>query len=275
MTEKDKDGELLALAERTAVLAGEDLVRRYGHVRGLETKSSATDPVSDADRAAEQLIVDALLSARPNDGIVAEEGGARPTESGLTWVIDPLDGTVNYLYQLGGWGICIAAEDAEGTVCGVVHEPLTHRTFTAVRGRGAWLDGTPLHVNDPVPISEALLATGFAYLPERRARQAALVARMLPHVRDIRRLGSSALDVCFVAAGSIDAYLEEYTNHWDRAAAVLIASEAGAIVTTATPTGAEMGILVAGPNLHRELTDLLFAVGEHPPGAVAAIGVSQ
>jgi myo-inositol-1(or 4)-monophosphatase len=248
---------LLSLAERAARAAGEELLRRYGVVRGLETKSSDTDPVSDADRASERLLTSVLLGARPDDGILGEEGTSRPSRSGLTWVVDPLDGTVNYLYQVGSWSVSVAADDEQGTVVGVVHDPVAGRTFTAVRGAGAWLNGSPIRVNDPVEVGRALLATGFAYVPERRARQADLVAALLRHVRDIRRIGSAALDLCFVGAGMVDAYHEEHTNHWDVAAGGLVAREAGAVVTRATPTGGSEGVLAAGPALHADLVDLL------------------
>ena len=257
MQPANEAAELLALAETAAQAAGRELARRYGDVRGLGTKSTETDPVSDADRASEALLADLLLTGRPDDGLVGEEGTSRPSRNGLTWVVDPLDGTVNYLYQWGSWSVSVAADDAEGTVVGVVHDPLAGLTFTGIRGKGAWLNGRPLRVNEPVPVSRALLATGFAYLPARRARQADLVARLLRSVRDIRRSGSAALDLCFVAAGKVDAYLEEHTNHWDRAAGALIAREAGAVVTHATPTGGEAGALAAGPTLHAELAALI------------------
>lgn len=248
---------LLALAEESARAAGEELLRRYGVVRGLSTKSTETDPVSDADRASERLLATMLLATRPDDGILGEEGTSRQSRSGLTWVVDPLDGTVNYLYQLGSWAVSVAADDEQGTVVGVVHDPVAGRTFTGIRGVGAWLNDSPIRVNDPVDLPRALLATGFAYRPEQRARQADLVAALLRNVRDIRRIGAAALDLCFVAAGMVDAYLEEHTNHWDRAAGVLIAREAGAVVTDATPTGARQDVLAAGPALHRALAELL------------------
>lgn len=261
MTDPVMDGdqarELLALAENTAHAAGNELLRRAGNVQGLGTKSTATDPVSDADRAAETMITRMLLSERPSDGMLGEEGAQKDSQSGLTWIVDPLDGTVNYLYGLGSWAVSIAADDAEGTVIGVVLDPTTGRSFTAIRDVGAWLDGTPLHVNDPVPPAQALLATGFSYVRERRVAQAELIAELMDHVRDIRRIGSAALDLCTVAAGMVDAYLEEDANRWDWAAGTLIAREAGAVVTEVRPTGGRSGVLAAGPALHAELTALL------------------
>ena len=227
---------------------------RYGRVEGLDTKTTATDPVSDADRAAEALLVGMIARERPGDGLVGEEGAERASDTGLTWVIDPLDGTVNYLYQLGNFSVSIAAEDADGAVVGVVHNPASGSTFAAVRGAGAVGDGRRLRVNDPVPLARALLATGFGYAAEKRAVQGALVARLLPRIRDIRRMGSAALDLCAVAAGGLDAYFEEGVQRWDVAAGGLIAREAGAVVTaTQLPTGGPTGCLAAGPALHAEL----------------------
>ncbi len=245
---------LLELALRGARAAGAELMSRYGRVEGLDTKTTATDPVSDADRAAEALLVGMIARERPGDGLVGEEGTERASDTGLTWVIDPLDGTVNYLYQLGNFSVSIAAEDADGAVVGVVHNPASGSTFAAVRGAGAVGDGRRLRVNDPVPLARALLATGFGYAAEKRALQGALVARLLPRIRDIRRMGSAALDLCAVAAGGLDAYFEEGVQRWDVAAGSLIAREAGAVVTeTQLPTGGPTGCLAAGPALHAEL----------------------
>ena len=244
---------LLDLAQRAARAAGAELLRRYGRVEGLDTKSSATDPVSDADRASEVLIAGMIEGERPDDGVLGEEGASKPTVSGITWVIDPLDGTVNYLYEIDNWSVSIAAQDGAGSVIGAVYDPCRDRMFHAIRGGGSFRDGTRLAVNDPVPFDRALLATGFGYLPERRAAQSALIATLLPRIRDIRRLGSAALDLCAVAAGTVDAYLEEGVQVWDIAAGGLIAAEAGALVTPATPTGAAGGVLAAGPALHPPL----------------------
>lgn len=245
--------DLLDLAVRAARAAGDELLRRYGHVQGLSTKSSATDPVTDADRASERLLAELITGERPQDGLLGEEGSDRPSDSGLVWVVDPLDGTVNYLYQLGNWAVSVAVEDQDGAVAGVVHDPVLRRTFTATRGGGAWLADRRLQVNDPVPMSRALVGTGFGYLPERRAAQGALVARLLPQIRDIRRYGSAALDLCAVAAGYLDAYFEEGVQRWDVAAGGLVAREAGALMSPCTPTGVATGWLVAGSTLHPQL----------------------
>ncbi|SDO44016.1 myo-inositol-1(or 4)-monophosphatase [Nakamurella panacisegetis] len=248
---------LLDLAVRAARAAGAELLSRYGNVEGLDTKSSATDPVSDADRASEALIVQMLSAERPDDGLIGEEGASRASSSGVTWVIDPLDGTVNYLYELDNFSVSIAAEDAEGGLVGAVYDPVQKRMYTAVRGGGAFVDGRRLRVNEPVSLDRSLLATGFGYSPSRRALQGAIVARLLPQIRDIRRMGSAALNLCELAAGRLDAYWEEGVQHWDVAAGGLIATEAGALMTATRLTDATTGWLVAGPSLHAALTSAL------------------
>ena len=244
---------LLDLAMRGARAAGNELMSRYGHIQGLNSKTSATDPVSDADRAAEAILVDLITGERPDDGLLGEEGAARESTSGIRWVIDPLDGTVNYLYQLDNFSVSVAVEDGDGALVGVVYNPTNRRAYHAIRGAGAAVDGSPLRVNDPVPLNRALIATGFGYSAERRRTQGALIAELLPKVRDIRRIGSAALDLCTVAGGAVDGYFEEGVKHWDVAAGALIAKEAGAKYTEFTPTGAESGCLAAGPALFKEL----------------------
>jgi len=244
---------LLDLAMRGARAAGNELMNRYGNIQGLNSKTSATDPVSDADRAAEAILVDLITGERPDDGLLGEEGAARESTSGIRWVIDPLDGTVNYLYQLDNFSVSVAAEDGDGALVGVVYNPTNRRAYHAIRGAGAAVDGSPLRVNDPVPLDRALIATGFGYSAERRRTQGALIAELLPKVRDVRRIGSAALDLCTVASGAVDGYFEEGVKAWDVAAGALIATEAGAKYTEFTPTGAESGCLAAGPALFKEL----------------------
>jgi myo-inositol-1(or 4)-monophosphatase len=253
---------LLDLAIRGARAAGRELRNRYGKVEGLTTKSSATDPVTDADRCAESTLVKLISSERPDDGLLGEEGAERQSTTGIRWVIDPLDGTVNYLYELDNFAVSIAAEDENGALVGVVHNPVTNRTFHAVRGVGASVDGRPLRVNNPVPMNRALLATGFGYDPEMRRRQGVLIARLLPQVRDIRRIGSAALDLCAVASGAVDAYFEEGVQVWDVAAGGLIAQEAGAQATRTAPIAGQPGLLVAGPALFDELGQALARIRE-------------
>lgn len=256
---------LLGLARTAAEAAASQLLARADDVHAVETKSSATDPVSEADRAAEDLLVRTLLEARPDDGLLGEEGADRPARSGLRWVLDPLDGTVNYLYGLGGWGVSVACEaegeDGWSAVVGAVVDPVRGETFSARRGGGATLAASggerALRVNDPVALDAALVATGFAYRQEVRARQAAVAARVLPRVRDLRRIGSAALDLCAVAAGRVDAYYEDSTSRWDWAAAALVAREAGAVLTALPAPEGSSGWIAAGPALAGPLTALV------------------
>jgi myo-inositol-1(or 4)-monophosphatase len=256
-TDQLTDHDLAVLAEQAARAAGAVLLDRYGHITGLQSKTSSTDPVSDADRASEALLVATLTEVRPHDSILGEEGTDRIGSTGLRWVIDPLDGTVNYLYGLPGWSVSIAAEDGDGTVVGVVHDPLTEETYIGLRGAGATLNGVTLHANTGVPLDRALVATGFAYEREHRARQARTVSRILARVRDIRRLGSAALDLCSVAAGRVDAYFEDSIAPWDGAAGALIAREAGAEVTALSGGPGNTGLLAAAGDLHAALERLL------------------
>jgi len=247
-------GELAASA---AEAAGALLLAHARDVHLVEAKSSATDPVSEADRASEALLVRLLTRARPDDGLLGEEGADRASPSGYRWVLDPLDGTVNYLYGHVGWSVSVACEQRMGdgwqAVAGAVHDPVHGETFTAVRGGGARLGHRVLRVNDPVPLAAALVATGFGYGVDDRHRQAATVAALLPRVRDIRRVGSAALDLCAVAAGRVDAYGEDTPARWDWAAGALIAAEAGARVTVLGAPASDLGILASGPALHDEL----------------------
>ena len=191
------------------------------------SKSSATDMVTEFDRASERQIVDHLRRERPLDGILGEEGSTATGTSGVHWLIDPIDGTTNFLYDLPGWAVSVAALDADGPLAGAVYVPALDELFTATRGGGAQLNGRSIRCGTVTDASTALVATGFAYLAERRAGQGARVARLLPQVRDIRRFGAASVDLCYVAAGRLDAYFEEGLGPWDFAAGELIAREAG------------------------------------------------
>ncbi len=226
------------LAEQVARSAG-DLVRTAaaGRVRVEDTKSSPSDVVTSADRAAEALLRDLLGRARPDDGILGEEGTGAAGRSGLTWVLDPIDGTVNFVYGIRAYAVSVAV--VEGTpgragewspVAGCVHDAATGETWTAGRGLGAAVDGVPLRDAPPPALDGALVGTGFGYLSDRRRAQARVVADLLPRVRDIRRIGAASLDLCHVAAGRLDAYYERGLNVWDFAAAALVATESGAHV---------------------------------------------
>jgi len=260
-------GDLLDLAMAAATEAGRVLAADRpagpaGRPEVAGTKSSPTDVVTEMDRASEALIRKRLLAARPGDAILGEEGG----ESGagpVRWVVDPLDGTVNYLYGLADWSVSIAAELDGAVVAGVVAAPVHGEVFTAVLGRGAWLragDAGPvaLHCNTGVPLAQALVATGFGYAVSRRVVQGEVVGALLPQVRDIRRNGGAAIDLCSVAAGRVDAYYERGVNYWDYAAGGLVATEAGARLggLGGRPPGSSMTI-AAEPVLFGELCDVL------------------
>jgi myo-inositol-1(or 4)-monophosphatase len=225
----DSDTDLLALALETAREAGR-LVAGMRE-RGVEvagTKSSPIDVVTEADRACEDLIRERLLGARPADGFLGEEGDDVAGTSGFRWIVDPIDGTVNYLYGLPHYAVSIAVARGDEVVAGVVHSPVLGLEYAATLGAGATRNGVPVEVRPWPPLEQALIGTGFGYETEVRARQARAMARMLPRVRDIRRLGSCALDLCAVASGQLDGYVEEGPHLWDYAAGGLIAIEAGA-----------------------------------------------
>jgi myo-inositol-1(or 4)-monophosphatase len=228
----------------------------------VETKATATDMVSELDRASERLIVAGLLAERPDDGVIGEEGSERAGSSGLRWVIDPLDGTTNYLYGHPGWNVSIAAEDATGVVAGVVADGVHAEVFTATRGGGARRNGLPIVCSPRADLATALVGTGFGYDPERRRAQGAVMAGLLPRVRDIRRMGAAAIDLCSVACGRLDAYFERGLSWWDLAAGGLIAAEAGAVVTSLDGGPMVAGsVLAAGPHLAAPLRDVLCSLG--------------
>jgi myo-inositol-1(or 4)-monophosphatase len=246
------------LAERAARAAGDILLERFrAPARGVERKSSRTDLVSDADRDAEAALERMLLSERPEDGLLGEEGSGRASTSGRRWVVDPLDGTTNFLYGLPAWCVSVAVEDEEGALAGAVLDPVAGELFSAARGGGATLGGRPIEASAADALDTALVATGFGYDAERRRAQARVLTRVLPRVRDIRRAGAAALDLCWVACGRVDAYYERGLQPWDWAAGALIAREAGAGVRSldGEPSG-----LAAGPDaILGELVSLVSA----------------
>ncbi len=257
--------ELLDLAVGAGSAAAELLLGALHVTRAtVSTKSTSTDMVTEMDHASEALVRERLLGARPQDGFLGEEGGESAGTSGIRWVVDPLDGTTNYLYGFAGFNVAIAAEDEHGPLVGVVVDPLQGDVFTAVRGGGAKRTGAPVtcSAKGAGDLATALCATGFAYDPERRRRQAGVLAGVLPRVRDIRRMGAAAVDLCSVACGRVDAYWEKGLGPWDLAAGSLIAAEAGARVGG----DAELGFtLAAPPGLFGPLHDLLVEAGA--PGA--------
>jgi len=216
--------------------------------------------VSDADREAEHAIEDLLLAERPRDGLLAEEGARAESNTGRLWVVDPLDGTTNYLYGFPAWAVSIALEDENGGLVGVVFDPLRSELFTVIRGEGARLNGKPIQVNAISSLDTALIATGFGYQAQRRSEQAEVLLRVLPRVRDIRRAGAAALDMCWVGAGRVDGYFERGVNHWDRAAGALVAAEAGAEIIELG--AAPAGLVVAEPAVARELFELVRTAGD-------------
>lgn len=246
------------LAVRLAREAGALALSMREGIESESTKSSPTDVVTAADRAVEQLLADGIRSARPGDGLLGEEGASDEGTTGYRWVVDPVDGTVNYLYGLPQWAVSIGLEHDGRAVVGVVLDPSKDELFTAVRGQGAFLGGRRLKVTGCTELGQALVATGFGYDARRRAAQAAVLPRVLPRVRDLRRMGAGALDLCAVAAGRVDAYYEQGLSPWDLCAGQLVAEEAGALVTglRGRPAGPAM-VLAAGPGVHPALHDLL------------------
>jgi myo-inositol-1(or 4)-monophosphatase len=219
---------LLDLAERMARAAGELIRDGLANERTLDTKSSATDLVTEMDKAAEALLVAMIDAERAEDGIIGEEGASRPGTSGFTWVLDPIDGTTNYVYRHPFFSVSVGLECNGVGVVGAVYIPMLDEMFAASLGNGATLNGKPIHTSGLADISKALVGTGFAYSAKHRAIQGARVASLLPQIREIRRGGSAAIDLCFVACGRLDGYYEDGLNHWDESAGLVIASEAGA-----------------------------------------------
>jgi myo-inositol-1(or 4)-monophosphatase len=291
--------ELLVIAVGAALEAGQLLASKEGRVEVAATKSSPTDVVTEMDGRAEELIRARILVARPDDAILGEEGGQvdGAADAPARWVVDPLDGTVNYLYGLHDWAVSIAVEvdlavaggdvggEGDGEVgreivAGAVYVPMRGELFTAVRGEGAWLESTrgsgtsgtpgesaipdstferiPLRCRPGVPLDQALVATGFGYRAERRTVQGEVVAALLPRIRDIRRNGVASVDLCAVAAGRLDGYYERGLNYWDYAAGALIAAEAGAVVGDSRGGPPSTSMTVAaGPGLFGPLRDAL------------------
>jgi myo-inositol-1(or 4)-monophosphatase len=208
--------------------------------------------VSDADREAERVIRELLSAERPEDGLVGEEGSRIEGEHSRRWIVDPLDGTVNFLYGLRAWGVSIALEDEQGLAVGVVFNPVSGECFAAERGKGATMSGRPIRVTDCRSLDSAMIATGFSYESERRGEQAQLLVELLPRIRDLRRAGAAALDLAYVAAGRVDAYYERGLKRWDEAAGLLLVREAGGV--TADLDGEPHGVVAAGtPELLEEL----------------------
>jgi myo-inositol-1(or 4)-monophosphatase len=286
--------ELLQMATHLALREGALLLNRlhFGHLdaedpdeeknpeqataRGIESKSSPTDLVSDADRDAERGIREEIEMRRPEDGFLGEESGERAGSSGLRWVVDPLDGTVNYLFGIPQWCVSVAVQDRDGTLAGAIYDPVRKESFTALRGGEATLVAPPRRrIGWPPPheserhqetlsgsrcedLALAMLATGFAYDAGVRAAQARVLTELLPRVRDIRRFGSAALDLAWTAAGRFDAYFERSVKPWDIAAGALMCKAAGLeVVELPAQVDLPWGILVAPPALCAPLLELV------------------
>jgi myo-inositol-1(or 4)-monophosphatase len=260
------DAELLDVAVEAARDAAEELLKRFGDAGGVRAKSTPTDLVSDADVAAESAIRSVLARRRPGDAILGEEGG-ESGEGDLRWVVDPLDGTVNYLFGIPVFAVSVACEDASGTRAGVVLDPLRNECFSSTRSGPPSLNGSPLDgVERPSELSLAMVATGFSYDAGVRARQAEAVGRVLPRARDIRRAGSAALDLCWCACGRYDAFYERGLHDWDVTAGLLIASGAGLEVRELAATdGQPEGVLVAPEGFVDELVGLVTDDGSVRP----------
>ncbi|WP_432559986.1 inositol monophosphatase family protein [Granulicoccus sp. GXG6511] len=262
--------ELQDLAVRVATAAGERAATwRTQGVEVSALKSSPTDVVTEADEATETFLREQLLDARPDDGILGEEGDGLASRSGLTWVVDPIDGTVNYLYDIPAWAVSVAVVEGDPepgrwrTVAGCVVNPVLGEVYAGFAGGGATLNGRRLTASGRTDLGRALVATGFGYAATRRREQAEVLLRMITRVRDIRRMGAASLDLCGVAAGRLDAYWERGLQPWDHAAGALIAREAGATVGGLAPGSRETEefTLAAAPGISGALRAALVDAG--------------
>lgn len=253
--------ELMSLARAVAQSAGALLRDERPRELEVSAKSSPTDVVTQMDRAAEEHLIARILDARPDDGILGEEGGSRAGASSVRWIVDPLDGTTNYLYGIPLWSVSVGVEVDGEIVAGAVCAPELGTTYLARRGGGAWEESrrglAPLRASLATDLSQALLSTGFGYDSEQRRRQAESLVSVAPRVRDVRRLGSAAIDLCWVAAGLTDAYVESRLNPWDVAAGALIAREAGAVVIGDEDPVHAPFVLASAPGIADELVSLL------------------
>lgn len=257
----DLPRELAGLARRAALSAGALLRDERPAVLQVSAKSSPTDVVTQMDRAAEEHLASLLLSERPTDGILGEEGGERPGTSGVRWVVDPLDGTTNYLYGIPLWSVSVGAEMDGVVVAGAVCAPELGLTYVAHRGGGATEESRhgvrALQASATADLGQALLSTGFGYDSDQRRRQAEALVAVAPRVRDVRRLGSAAIDLCWVAAGLTDAYVEMRLHPWDVAAGALIARESGAVVVGDDDPVLAPYVLASAPGIADEMMRLL------------------
>lgn len=265
------------LAEQLAVRAGAFLLEGLRDPRvAVETKSSGTDMVSEMDKGAETLLVEGIVARFPDDGILGEEGTDRVGPSGWRWVIDPLDGTTNYLYGHPFWSVSVGVEYGGMPVVGIVDVPALRETFCAALGMGATCNGEPIRASDVTENAMALVATGFGYSAQRRNWQGRIVAALAPQVRDFRRGGSAAIDLAFLACGRVDAYFERGLNPWDVSAGTVLVREAGAVITDLAGTGEPTAefMVAAGTSLHPAMQRLLANVIGALPGEDGSDSVS-
>lgn len=251
MIDKTLTAQLRTIAADVAYSVGEQIPDRRRSGFTWETKSTDTDVVTEIDTWAEKLIIESISSLRPDDGFLGEEGADDAGTTGVRWVIDPVDGTTNLLYDLPGYSVSIGVEFEGTAIAGAVYDPIRSELYSAATGAGATLNDEPISVSDKSELSSALVATGFGYDPDRRRVQAETLVTVLPAVRDIRRFGGAALDLCAVAAGRVDAYFEIGIQPWDACAGSVIAAEAGAYVDVAELT------IVAAPGISNALIELL------------------
>jgi myo-inositol-1(or 4)-monophosphatase len=256
MTPASSPFELRDFAGEIARGAGEILRTFAQHARTtIDTKSSSVDLVTDADRASETFLVDAIRNRRPDDGILGEEGTNDLSKTGITWIIDPLDGTTNFVYSIPMYSVSVGVTMDGAPIAGAVYNPILDELYSASTGGGAFLNGIRLRSNTVRQLETALVATGFSYESATRGRQGEITAQLIPHIRDIRRAGSAALDLCNVASGRVDAYFEHSVKPWDVTAGVVIANEAGARATGLDGGVPHVDILAAATP---ELYDLLL-----------------
>jgi myo-inositol-1(or 4)-monophosphatase len=265
--------ELVGIAQTVAREAADFIrTKRLDHVDVANTKSSSTDVVTEVDKASEALIFERLQQLRPQDGFLGEEGGSDDSQSGVTWVVDPIDGTTNFLYNIPHYAVSIAAVEGPPTpeewtlLAGCVVNPSTGEVYSAGSGMGAFRGQTPLRVREPVDIQEALVLTGFAYGAHFRKHQAKLFEDVLPRIRDIRRMGTASLDLVMVAEGQADVYFERTISPWDFAGGAVVVQEAGGTVTGLHGASPGREAVFAGhPEMVARLHDLIVEFGGDIP----------
>ena len=255
--------QLRLVAESLAREAGDMALRgRKSGPLTVTTKSSPIDIVTKFDKASEAMITEGLSKVRPDDAIIGEEGASKHGTSGITWHIDPIDGTTNFYFDVPMWAVSIGAVDEHGPLAGAVYVPALGEMFSGARGEGSTLNGMPIGVRENNDLADALVCTGYSYQISERAVHAKRVADIVMNVRDIRRFGAAAIDLCFVACGRLDAYFEEHLNSWDLIAGQVIATEAGAVFSdyvgnAVTPAQ----VLAATPGVHADLIHLIATSG--------------